>query len=151
MKHIVESTEELYRAREPTGEMIIDAVVDMVRKTRTQKAGDIALLLDADRHNLSIALELLTGIPLDTLIREWRMLQARDLLDDKSLSVQEVANKCGFKQQKNLILAFRRRWGTTPQAYRTGKLNKNSNYVVNRDYRSRRNALQQASEHADAD
>jgi transcriptional regulator GlxA family with amidase domain len=141
MKHIIENVEELYHAREPTGEIIIDAVVDLVRKTRTQKAGDIALLLDVNRRNLSIAFELLTGIPLDTLLREWRMLQARDMLDDKSLSVQDVANKCGFKQQKNLIIAFRRRWGTTPQAYRTGKLNKNSNYVVNKDYRSRRKAL----------
>lgn len=141
MKHIIESVEELYKAQEPTGEIIIDAVVDAVRKTKTQKPGDIALLLDVDRRNLSIAFELLTGMTLNTLLQEWRMLQAHDLLDDKNLSVEEVANRCGFKQQKNLILAFRRRWGTTPYAYRTGKLLRNSNYVVNKDYRSRKKAL----------
>ena len=52
-------------------------------------------------------------------------------------------------QQKNLILAFRRRWGTTPYAYRTGKLLRNGNYAVNKDYHSRKNALNIAKEHLD--
>ena len=147
MKHIAESVEEMYHAMVPFGEVIIDAVLDAIRKTRTQSAGDIALLLDADRRLLNDAFLLLTGMNLSTLIIEWRMMQAKDLLDNKSLSVQEVAYRCGFKRQKNLILAFRRRWGTTPQAYRTGKLLRNSNYVVNKDPRSRKNALDVAKEH----
>ena len=55
MKHIVETVEQLYNTNEPTGEMIIDEVVDAVRKTQTQNASDIALLLDVDRRDLSIA------------------------------------------------------------------------------------------------
>ena len=149
MKHIVESVEEMYHAMAPFGEVIIDAVLDAVRKTRTQSAGDIALLLDADRRLLNDAFLLLTGMNLSTLIIEWRMMQAKDLLDNKSLSVQEVAYRCGFKRQKNLTLAFRRRYGTTPQAYRTGKLPRNSNYVVNKDYHSRKTALDIAKEHLD--
>ena len=147
MKHIVESVEEMYHARQPTGEIIIDAVTDAIRKTTTQRSGDIALLLDADHRQLNDAFKLLTGINLSTLIVEWRMLQARDLLDDRSLTVKQVAHRCGFRQQKNLILAFRRRWGTTPQAYRTGRLLRNSNYVVNRDYHTRKAALDIAREH----
>ena len=147
MKHIVESGEEMYYRREPTGEVIVDEVVDAVRKTKTQRASDIALLLDVEHRLLNDAFKMLTGMNLSTMIFEWRMLQAKELLDRKDLSVQEVANRCGFKQQKNLILAFRRRWGTTPQAYRTGKLIRNSNYVVNKDPRSRKNALDVAKEH----
>ena len=147
MKHIVESVEEMYLAREPTGEVIIDAVVDAVRKTRTQRSSDIALLLDVEHRQLNDAFKMLTGMNLSTMIIEWRMMQAKDLLDDKSLSVLEVAHRCGFKRQKNLILAFRRRWGTTPQAYRTGKLLRNSNYVVNKDYHTRKTALDIAKEH----
>ena len=147
MKHIVESVEEMYYRREPTGEVIVDAVVDAVRKTKTQRASDIALLLDVEHRLLNDAFKMLTGMNLSTMIIEWRMLQAKELLDRKDLSVQEVANRCGFKQQKNLILAFRRRWGTTPQAYRTGKLIRNSNYVVNKYPRSRKNALDVAKEH----
>ena len=147
MKHVIESVEELYHARQPTGEMIIDAVTDALRKTTTQRSGDIALLLDADHRQLNDAFKLLTGMNLSTLIVEWRMLQARDLLDDRSLTVKQVAHRCGFRQQKNLILAFRRRWGTTPQAYRTGRLLRNSNYVVNRDYHTRKAALDIAREH----
>ena len=147
MRHIVESVEEMYYRREPTGEVIVDEVVDAVRKTKTQRASDIALLLDVEHRLLNDAFKMLTGMNLSTMIIEWRMLQAKELLDRKDLSVQEVANRCGFKQQKNLILAFRRRWGTTPQAYRTGKLIRNSNYVVNKDPRSRKNALDIAKEH----
>ena len=147
MRHIVESVEEMYYRREPTGEVIVDEVVDAVRKTKTQRASDIALLLDVEHRLLNDAFKMLTGMNLSTMIFEWRMLQAKELLDRKDLSVQEVANRCGFKQQKNLILAFRRRWGTTPQAYRTGKLIRNSNYVVNKDPRSRKNALDVAKEH----
>ena len=147
MKHIVESVEEMYYRREPTGEVIVDEVMDAVRKTKTQRASDIALLLDVEHRLLNDAFKMLTGMNLSTMIIEWRMLQAKELLDRKDLSVQEVANRCGFKQQKNLILAFRRRWGTTPQAYRTGKLIPNSNYVVNKDPRSRKNALDVAKEH----
>jgi AraC-like DNA-binding protein len=147
MKHIVESVEELFYAKEPFGEVIIDSVLDAVRKTRTQRSSDIALLLDVDHHQLNAAFKLLTGMNLSTLIVEWRMMQAKDLLDDKSLSVKEVAHRCGFKQQKNLILAFRQRWGTTPYAYRTGKLLRNSNYAVNKDYHTRKNALNIAKEH----
>ncbi len=147
MKHIVESVEEMYYRREPTGEVIVDEVLDAVRKTKTQRASDIALLLDVEHRLLNDAFKMLTGMNLSTMIFEWRMLQAKELLDRKDLSVQEVANRCGFKQQKNLILAFRRRWGTTPQAYRTGKLIRNSNYVVNKDPRSRKNALDIAKEH----
>jgi AraC-like DNA-binding protein len=147
MKHIVESVEEMYYRREPTGEVIVDEVLDAVRKTKTQRASDIALLLDVEHRLLNDAFKMLTGMNLSTMIIEWRMLQAKELLDRKDLTVQEVANRCGFKQQKNLILAFRRRWGTTPQAYRTGKLIRNSNYVVNKDPRSRKNALDVAKEH----
>ena len=147
MRHIVESVEEMYYRREPTGEVIVDEVVDAVRKTKTQRASDIALLLDVEHRLLNDAFKMLTGMNLSTMIIEWRMLQAKELLDRKDLTVQEVANRCGFKQQKNLILAFRRRWGTTPQAYRTGKLIRNSNYVVNKDPRSRKNALDVAKEH----
>jgi len=147
MKHIVESVEELYHAREPTGEVIIDEVVNTVRRTRTQRSSDIALLLEVEHRLLNDAFKLLTGMNLSTMIIEWRMLQAKDLLDDKSLSVQEVARRCGFMRKKNLILAFRRRWGTTPYAYRTGKLLRNSNYAVNKDHHSRKNALRIAREH----
>ena len=93
MKHIVESVEEMYHAREPTGEVIVDAVIDAVRKTRTQRSSDIALLLDVEHRQLNDAFKMLTGMNLSTMIIEWRMMQAKDLLDDKSLSVTEVAHR----------------------------------------------------------
>ena len=81
MKHVIESVEELYHAREPTGEIIIDAVTDALRKTRTHRSEDIALLLYGEPRALSFAVEMLTGIRLNDLILHWRVLQAKEQWD----------------------------------------------------------------------
>ncbi len=134
----------------PTGEAIIDEVVNLLRRTKTKSAADIALHMEVLLRDLSIAIKMLTGIPLNDMVLEWRMLQAKDLLDDKSLSLRVVADRCGFRRNKNLIIAFRRRWGTTPQAYRTGRLRRNCNYVVNRDNCRRLDALRRTKALRDA-
>jgi uncharacterized protein YacL len=55
MKHIVENVEELYRAREPTGELIIDEVVKVLRHFKMIYPEDVALILDVDVKDLAIA------------------------------------------------------------------------------------------------
>ena len=52
MKHIVESVEELYNRKEPTGEAIVDAVVEILRKFRLIYPEDVALLLDVKVRDL---------------------------------------------------------------------------------------------------
>ena len=72
------------------------------------------------------------------------MLQAIDLLDDDSLSFEEVAHRCGFKREKNLIAAIRERYGTTPYAYRNGSVIRNSNYRFNREAHQRKRIVENA-------
>ena len=96
MKHIVESVEEMYHAREPTGEMIIDEVVNAIRCTNTHRSEDIALLLDVDQRELWHSVHMLTGMRLNDIILHWRVLQARDLWD---------AKRAGFKNYKEFAKA----------------------------------------------
>jgi len=47
-----------------------------------------------------------------------RLAVARELLEDRTLSIDEVARRCGLGSTDNLRLHFRRHLKTTPSAYR---------------------------------
>jgi AraC-like DNA-binding protein len=47
---------------------------------------------------------------------------ARELLQDNSLSVDDVAEKLGFQESQSFIRWFRRHAGTTPGDYRLQRL-----------------------------
>jgi transcriptional regulator GlxA family with amidase domain len=47
-----------------------------------------------------------------------RLAVARELLEDGTLSVEEIARRCGLGGTDNLRLYFRRHLRTTPSAYR---------------------------------
>ena len=89
MKHIVESVEEMYHAREPTGEVIIDEVVNAIRCTNTHRSEDIALLLDVDQRELWNSVHMLTGMRLNDIILHWRVLQAKEKWDAQEAIFEE--------------------------------------------------------------
>jgi len=132
MQKLVTTIAALYARQEPTGEVILDAVVPVLRRTNTQSVADVAAALDVEARHLSGAVQLLTGLPLKELILTWRALQARELLRDETLTLDEVAHRCGFVQKKNLIDFFARRYGMTPMVYRTGRVSRHSEYRVNK-------------------
>jgi AraC-like DNA-binding protein len=138
----VSTVEELYKSNgAPTGEIIVDAVVDNVKRTTTHSSADIALLLKVKNLTwLSGAMQLLVGLPLQEFIFRWRLMQAIDLLDNPELSVAEVARRTGFSSENYLISVFRRRLGITPYAYRNGR------YPFNQSAHDRKMLLKKAAE-----
>ena len=114
MKHIVESVEEMYHAREPTGEVIIDEVVNAIRCTNTHRSEDIALLLDVDQRELWNSVHMLTGMRLNDIILHWRVLQAKEKWDAQEALFQdhkEIIKKQevpkGFVMTKKMKDAYR--------------------------------------------
>jgi len=132
MMQIVTKIDELYARQEPTGELILDAVVRVLRQSTTQSVTVVAKRLDVEARHLSGAVQILTGVPLKELILTWRALQARELIKETTLTLDEVAHRCGFVQKKNLIDFFSRRYGMTPMVYRTGRVSRHSEYRVNK-------------------
>lgn len=131
-KFPVTNIRDLYMSETPTGEIFLDALTECLRNTSTQSSSQVASYMGIDdERKLSNALQLLLGIGLKTAILEWRALQAKDMLDNPDLSLQEVANQCGFAQAKTLISFFSRCYGITPGVYRTGKMSVNSEYHIN--------------------
>ena len=80
MKPIIKTIEELYGRREATGEVLLDEMVNCLRRTRIIAVADLAALMDIDAHQLNMAVHLLTGMTTRDVINRWRLLQAQDLL-----------------------------------------------------------------------
>ncbi len=126
MKPIVTSVEELYERRGATGEGILDAMVGILRTTRIIEVRDMALLMEADAHALTMAVRLLTGMTPRTIINRWRLLQARDMLGrplaakasdgsaqnakaaDRTKHLDAVARCCGWRSYRVMLKVARR-------------------------------------------
>ena len=80
MKPIVTSVEELYERKDGTGEVLLDEMVNCLRRTRIIAVADLAALMDVNAHQLNMAVHLLTGMTTRDVINRWRLLQAQDLL-----------------------------------------------------------------------
>ena len=122
MKHIVESVEEMYHAREPTGEVIVDEVLDILRHFKLIYPEDVALLMDVKVRDLRSAWYMLTGTKLIDVITHWRVMQAQDWLrkrigemSTESLTkgelvklLKETALRCGWRSEKVMSHVFKR-------------------------------------------
>ena len=126
MKPIVTSIEELYGRREPTGDRILDEVVNCLRKTQIIAAADLAILMDVKKPHLYGAMHILTGLPLGDFINRWRLLQARELLQQGAESeakqgfgqsatgtnrvkrLDKVARRCGWRSYRVLLRVAKR-------------------------------------------
>ena len=126
MKPIVTSIKELYGRREPTGDRILDEVVNCLRKTQIIAAADLAILMDVKKSYLYGTIHILTGLPLGDFINRWRLLQARELLrqgaegeakpgfgqcatgTNRVKRLDKVARRCGWRSYRVLLRVAKR-------------------------------------------
>jgi len=127
MKHIVESVEEMYHARQPTGEVIVDEVINILRNYKLIYPEDVALLMDVKVRDLRSAWYMLTGTRLVDVITHWRLFQAQDWLrerigetDTENLTkkelvklLKETARRCGWRSEVVMSHVFKRFCGTS--------------------------------------
>ena len=59
------------------------------------------------------------GRPPMEVLRELRMKQAADYVQNQELSVEEVASRVGYASRSSFIRAFRRVHGVDPSKFRT--------------------------------
>ncbi len=60
----------------------------------------------------------MTGMPLHRYLIHLRLQKAADMLTDTEMTVDEIAESCGFCGSPHLCRVFRERMGLTPQAFR---------------------------------
>ena len=59
-----------------------------------------------------------TGMPLHRYLVHLRLQRAADMLTDTEMTVEEIAESCGFCGSPHLCRVFHERMGLTPQAFR---------------------------------
>ena len=104
MKPIIKSVEELYSRKEGTGEVVLDEMASILRKTRIIAVSDMATLMNVSAHQLNMAVGMITGMTVRSIINGWRLLQARDMLRQSS-AVEAID---GFKQNTGTTDRVRR-------------------------------------------
>ena len=92
-----------------TGEWLLDEVLGaLVRNRDVLRPEELARAMDVDVDDLRGAVRLLTGRGLRELITEWRMLEARQMLQRGTLQPAEVARRCGWRSLQTMKATFRR-------------------------------------------
>jgi AraC-like DNA-binding protein len=56
-----------------------------------------------------------------TYIVRYRLLQARELLENTDLQITQIALAVGFSESAHFTRTFQREVGVSPRAYRQGK------------------------------
>ena len=79
---------------------------------------DILQELPISRRSLEIQFRKFLGRSPAEEIRRVRLERGRELLGRPDLSVSEIASACGFANGTRFGVAFRKRFGQTPLAYR---------------------------------
>lgn len=64
-----------------------------------------------------------TGQSLVDYVNQVRLERACQLLEDPALRIRQVALECGFESQQYFNRSFKKKWGLTPNEYRSKKLN----------------------------
>ncbi|MGL4369302.1 MAG: helix-turn-helix domain-containing protein [Spirochaetota bacterium] len=100
----------------------------LIRCMETQKPfldeditiGHLAEILDIPVHHLSIVINSMLGKNFATFINEYRIKEARALLDsDKDANILSVAFMSGFSSKSSFNNIFKKMMGKTPSEYRS--------------------------------
>ncbi len=117
--------EDLYKlARDQPVETPI--LCDVIRHLQSSPGITIKQLsakIGLDRNALSSSVKLLTGMPLDTFLKQWRLMLIKEHLSDPYLSYESVANLCGFSSVQAMSKFLDRQLHLTAYEYREGRKN----------------------------
>jgi AraC-like DNA-binding protein/mannose-6-phosphate isomerase-like protein (cupin superfamily) len=86
--------------------------------SRTHRVSDYANMLHVSPNHLSRSVKLVSGISPSAWIRETILNEAKALLSQTNLSVQEVASELGVYDQSYFSRIFKKREGITPMDFR---------------------------------
>ncbi|MES1025387.1 AraC family transcriptional regulator [Gloeocapsa sp. BRSZ] len=81
---------------------------------------DLARQVGLNDYKLKLGFRYCFGTTAFGYLHSYRMEQARSLLKHNQLSVKEIGQKVGYANSRRFAIAFKQRFGISPQAYRTG-------------------------------
>ncbi|VVD93387.1 Response regulator MprA [Pandoraea morbifera] len=88
------------------------------RLALTPELAGLASAVGTNTRRLNLAFRRCVGVTVFDFLREERMKEARRLLSETSLDVQDIAGAVGFASAANFATAFRERFGMPPSGFR---------------------------------
>lgn len=82
------------------------------------RVGDLARCAGMSRSRFADRFARTVGMPPMTYLTDWRLLKARALLHDTGLSIDEIAERCGYASVPSFSRRFKSRFGAGPGAFR---------------------------------
>ena len=79
---------------------------------------DLARVAGMSRTVFAVSFRRVMGMPPASYLTEWRILQARRLLEDGDIAIAEVTELVGYGYDASFVRAFKRRFGETPAKFR---------------------------------
>ena len=109
--------EQLYQSyyeQRPTGQWVIDETLRVIATHNMLYPQEVALVMDVNVKELRAAFHLLTGLTLIDVITQWRYRQARTMIEQGGLTLQQVARRCGWRSVKVMMHVFERYGDVSP-------------------------------------
>lgn len=88
---------------------------------QTPSLSELAKRCNTNNKRLNAAFKNCTGMTVFEYLREQRMLHAKSLLLNTSWSIYDIAQSVGFAKAGNFSTAFHKRYGNTPQQFRSSQ------------------------------
>lgn len=111
----------------PTGNAIIDALVEWVGTYESNLVTDAAMAIGIPQRLLCDTIRFFVGVTAQELILRLRMEQALTLLSDPTLTNEAVVRRCHFRSQHYMEQLFQKYYQTTVRAYRKGAARRDFN------------------------
>jgi len=97
---------------------LVNAIAEVLYSTQVRRCCQIATHLGLDSRSLCVAFKVETGLLLDDVVADYRLVRAKQYLEDHpDVDLNEAAKACGYADSNSLWHAFQRKLGITP----TGK------------------------------
>lgn len=81
-------------------------------------ANFLATQIGLDRSYLGKRFKRATGMTIQTYLRNYRITQARHLIESTDLSLLQIAQACGYERPDSLTRAFKQTYGLTPSNFK---------------------------------
>lgn len=79
---------------------------------------DLTTAAHVGRNKLTQLFDRYVGMPPMRYLNDYRLIEAKSLIQNTSLPISRISEEVGFNQLSNFIQLFRRKYGTSPLQYR---------------------------------
>lgn len=119
----IKTLEELIAApQQPTGSLLLDAIVKVAASTSARNTKQVADLMQVDKLKLAGAFELLTGSTLQVFLEQRCIHNVERQLKETTLALSEIARANGFTSSAALTHFFQRfHPNQSPLEFRSGR------------------------------